>query len=115
MSACWSARLTSADRVDFVPKAESLPNKPSQRLALQGGYDATLQYLSARPAADQATHLVPSSEMPLPGTIMCTCGWWVSAEPQVWSTDKTPTRAPRCLGSVAIVINVSAEALNRRS
>jgi hypothetical protein len=24
--------------------------------------------------------------MPPPGTIMCTRGWWVSADPQVWST-----------------------------
>jgi hypothetical protein len=57
----------------------------------------------------------PSNEMPPPGTIMCTCGWWVSAEPQVCSTEVMPMWAPRCLGSAAIVISVSAEALNRRS
>ena len=65
----------------------------------------------ARPAP---THL-PSSDKPPPGTTMCTCGWWVSAEPQVWKTDMKPMRAPRCLGSAAIVSSVSAEALNRRS
>src|ERR1700731_3139871 len=51
----------------------------------------------------------PSSEMPPPGTIMWTCGWWVSAEPQVWRTERTPMRAPRCLRSAAMVIMVSAE------
>ena len=30
----------------------------------------------------QRTQRVPSSEMPPPGTIMWTCGWWVIAEPQ---------------------------------
>ena len=35
---------------------------------------------------------------------MWTCGWWVSADPQVCSTDVTPIRAPRCLGSAAIVM-----------
>ena len=63
----------------------------------------------------QDTQRLPSNEMPPPGTIMCTCGWWVSAEPQVCRTEVMPTRAPRCLGSAAIVISVSAEALNRRS
>src|SRR6516162_9718708 len=29
------------------------------------------------------------------------CGWWVSADPQVWSTAVSPMRAPRCLGSWA--------------
>src|SRR5215471_10257350 len=29
------------------------------------------------------------------------CGWWVSADPQVWSTAVSPMRAPRCLGSAA--------------
>src|SRR6202040_4015495 len=52
-------------------------------------------------------------EMPPPGTIMWTCGWWVSAEPQVCKTERIPMRAPRCLGSAAMVSMVSAEALNR--
>ena len=30
-----------------------------------------------------ATHAEPSAESPPPGTIMCTCGWCVIAEPQV--------------------------------
>jgi hypothetical protein len=34
----------------------------------------------------------------------------VSAEPQVWRTEVTPMRAPRCLASAAMVIMVSAEA-----
>ena len=57
---------------------------------------------------------VVSKEMPPPGTIMWTCGWWVSADPQVCSTEVTPIRVPRCLGSATIVIIVSAEALNIR-
>src|SRR3954447_2579063 len=40
------------------------------------------------------------------------CGWWVSADPQVWSTAVSPMRAPRCLGSAAIVIRVSAAVLS---
>ena len=39
----------------------------------------------------------------------------VRAEPQVWSTAVRPIRAPRCLGSAALVIMVSALALNRMS
>src|SRR5712692_5758806 len=35
-----------------------------------------------------------ASESPPPGTIMCTCGCWVSAEPQVCSTAVTPILAP---------------------
>jgi len=41
-------------------------------------------------------------------------GWWVSADPHVCSTDVTPIRAPKCLGSAAIVIIVSAEALEQK-
>src|SRR4029434_5844218 len=62
-----------------------------------------------------AIHLDPSGDRPPPGTTMWTCGWWVSAEPHVWSTEMKPMRAPRCLGSAAIVSVVSAEALNSRS
>ena len=57
----------------------------------------------------------PSGAMPPPGTIICTCGWWVIAEPQVWSTAVIPIRAPRCLGSAAIVSIVSDAARNSRS
>ena len=38
----------------------------------------------------------------------------MSADPHVCSTDVTPIRAPRCLGSAAIVIIVSAEALKQK-
>ena len=55
----------------------------------------------AGPAGDPA---LPSGEMPPPGTMMWTCGWWVSAEPQVCSTAVRPIRAPRCLGSAAMVM-----------
>src|ERR1700726_4380272 len=61
----------------------------------------------------QATQRVPSREMPPPGTIMWIWGWWVRAEPQVCKTERIPMRAPRCLGSAAMVSMVSAEALNR--
>ena len=37
------------------------------------------------------------------------------AEPQVCSTEVMAMRAPRCLGSAAIVSMVSADALNSRS
>jgi hypothetical protein len=63
----------------------------------------------------QAIHLDPSSERPPPGTIMCTCGWWVIAEPQVCSTEVMAILAPSRLGSAAIVSVVSAETLNSRS
>ena len=46
----------------------------------------------------QDTPLWPSKETPPPGTIMWTCGWWVSADPQVCSTEVTPIRAPRVFG-----------------
>src|ERR1019366_8940101 len=57
----------------------------------------------------------PSGAMHPPGTMMWRCGWCVIAEPQVCSTLVSPIRAPRCLGSAAIVISVSADALNSRS
>ena len=38
----------------------------------------------------------------------------ISADPQVCSTAMMPIRAPRCLGSAAIVASVSAAALSRR-
>ena len=50
-----------------------------------------------------------------PGTMTWTCGWWVSAEPQVCSMAVRPMRAPKCFGSAAIVVSVSAAVLNRRS
>ena len=57
----------------------------------------------------------PSGDRPPPGAMTWTCGWWVSAEPQVCSTAVRPMRAPRCFGSAAIVVSVSAAVLNRRS
>src|SRR5258706_15977640 len=50
----------------------------------------------------EATQRVPSSEMPPPGTIMWTCGWGVSAEPQVWRMERTPMRGPRGFGAAAV-------------
>ena len=66
-------------------------------------------------AGPAGTQRVPSSEIPPPGTIMWMCGWWVIAEPQLWSTAVAPMRAPRCLGSAAMVSSVSAAARNSRS
>ena len=43
------------------------------------------------------------------------CEIGVGADRQVLRTDKAPTRASKDLGSAAIVINVSDEALNKRS
>lgn len=37
------------------------------------------------------------------------------AEPQLWRTEVMPMRAPRCLGTAAMVVSVSADALNRMS
>src|SRR5260370_40372287 len=65
----------------------------------------------AGPARDP---LLPSDEMPPPGTRMGTCGGCVSAEPQLCSTAVRPIRAPRGFGSAAIVISVPAAVLNRR-
>src|SRR5215472_13582973 len=39
----------------------------------------------------------------------------VRMEPQLWSTAVAPMRAPRCLGSAAIVSSVSAAVWNSRS
>ena len=66
-------------------------------------------------AGSQGTQRVPSSDIPPPGTIIWMCGWWVIAEPQLWSTAVAPMRAPRCLGSAAIVSSVSAAVWNSRS
>ncbi len=68
-----------------------------------------------RKAGREEIQRCPSSEMPPPGTIMWICGWCVIADPQVWSTAVMPMRAPRCLGSAAIVIIVSDAARNSRS
>ena len=40
----------------------------------------------------QAIQLLPSGARPPPGTIPCTCGWCVSAEPQVCRTSVAPMR-----------------------
>ncbi len=56
----------------------------------------------------------PSFDNPPPGTIMCTCGWWVMALPQVCSTAVMPILAPRCFGSAAIVSIVSAGRLEQQ-
>src|SRR5271166_1763031 len=56
----------------------------------------------------EATHRDPSSESPPPGTIICTCGWWVRVEPQVCSTAVMPILAPRRLGLAAMASVVSA-------
>ena len=55
-----------------------------------------------------------SGEMPPPGTMQWTWGWWSRFCPQVCSTAVMPISAPRCFGSVAMVVSVSAVALNRR-
>src|SRR5205823_4984045 len=57
----------------------------------------------------QCTQRVLSCDIPPPGTIMWRCGWWVIAEPQLWSTAVKPMRAPRCLGSAAMVSSLSAQ------
>ena len=56
----------------------------------------------------------PSNDRPPPGTMPCTWGWCVSADPQVCSTSVAPIRAPRCLGSAAMVRSVSAATSNSR-
>src|SRR5262249_25829598 len=54
----------------------------------------------------------PSGDSPPPGTMQCTCGWCWRFWPQVCSTAVTPMSAPRCLGSPAMVVSVSAAAVN---
>jgi hypothetical protein len=40
-------------------------------------------------------------------TILLTCGWCVIAEPQVWTTEVMPMRAPKCLRSAEkLVVNI---------
>src|SRR5215472_15982631 len=41
------------------------------------------------------------------------CGWWVSVDPQLCNTAVSTIRAPRCLGSAAMVIRVSAATLSK--
>src|SRR5262249_12587957 len=41
----------------------------------------------------QATQRVPSSGMPPPGTIMGTCGWWLSADPCVKNRENADLRS----------------------
>src|SRR5438067_10475500 len=68
-----------------------------------------------RKPSRQAIQRSPSGETPPPGTMMWACGWWMSVDPQVWSTAVNPMRAPRCLGSAAMVIKVSAAVLSNRT
>ena len=42
-----------------------------------------------------ASFIAVMEAIPPPGTIICTWGWCVSADPQVWSTAVMPIRAPR--------------------
>lgn len=51
----------------------------------------------SRKAARDEIQRVPFSAMPPPGTILCKCGWWVSADPHVRKTAVMPTRAPSSL------------------
>src|SRR6202047_2949432 len=50
-------------------------------------------FLDAGSAADR-THAVAAFRQ---GLAEAECGWWLSAEPQVWRTESSPMRAPRCL------------------
>ena len=74
------------------------------------------QHLDAQKVSGRhAIHLELSADRPPPGTTKCICGWCVSAEPHVCSTDMKPMRAPRCRRVAAILSVVSADALNSRS
>ena len=42
--------------------------------------EAGQRRLDENSKAMHLTHCSPSSEIPPPGTIMCTCGWWVIAD-----------------------------------
>ena len=53
--------------------------------------------------------LWPSKEMPPPGTIVQTRGWWVSADPHVCGTEVMPIRAPKCVWEHRGVDEVSGE------
>ena len=62
----------------------------------------------------QAIQRLLSGEIPPAGTMQWAWGWWSRVCPQLCSTAVMPMRAPRCLGSAAIVVRVSAEALSKR-
>src|SRR6516162_8468641 len=81
----------------------------------QAAEEAESTGTARRKRGRQAIQCWPSNETPPPGTMIWTCGWWVSADPQVCSTAVSPMRAPRCLGSAAMVIRVSAATLSNRS
>src|SRR5580693_1845483 len=70
---------------------------------------------ASRKRGPQAIQCWRSGEKPPPGTMIWACGWWVSADPQVCSTAVSPMLAPRCLGSAAMMIMVSAAVLSNRS
>ena len=68
----------------------------------------------SRNAGRDDTQRLPSGDSLPPGTIMWMCGWWVIADLRVCSTAVMPMRAPRCLGSAAMVVIVSDAAWNSR-
>ena len=113
-----AGRLRRSERCAAAPKKAS---RPASCSCHQPGEEQAAEQLAQHAHRQEEGGArgyparVPSGAMPPPGTIMCTCGWWVSADPHVWSTAVMPIRAPRCLGSAAMVSIVSDAALNSRS
>ena len=101
MEAYRLTRKDGASGIDGVTAADYEVNLEANLLDLLAGL--------------QAIQRAPSGDRPPPGAMTWTWGWWVSAEPQVCSTAVRPNRAPRCFGSAARVVSVSAAVLNRRS
>ncbi len=79
---------------------------PTRRIAAVPASDRTYR----QEESPSAGH--PSADSPPPGTMPYTCGWGVSAEPQVCNTSVAPICAPRCFRSAAMVSKVSAATSN---
>jgi hypothetical protein len=58
-------------------------NNASRRVRNSRRNNAPSTRTGSRKAGRDEIQRVPSSAMPPPGTIMCTCGWCVSADPRV--------------------------------
>ena len=82
---------------DFRRPADKLCEAVSTTSSAAGGVgwsQPTWYYAGGGVGLMQRTQRVPSSDIPPPGTIIWTCGWWVIAEPQLWSTAVMPIWRP---------------------
>ena len=90
-SACCERASDDAGRPVARPGAPPIrrrQSRPASCSAIKPGEEQAAEQLAEHPHRKEEGRArrypaFPSSEMPPPGTIMCTCGWWVIAEPHV--------------------------------